>query len=180
MKKSPLFLTQAAVIAAAYIVLTLPFAQFAFGQIQFRLAEALTVLAALTPAAIPGLFIGCLLTNAFFNPSPLGLVDILLGSTATLIAAALTWWLSRLLADKLDQTKVSRFMRIVLILLPPVLVNALVVGTYLPYLVLQETVTFGIIMSFVVWIFISEAIVVYLIGWPLMLGLKRAKIIRIP
>jgi uncharacterized membrane protein len=180
MKKSPLFLTQAAVIAAAYIVLTLPFAQFAFGQIQFRLAEALTVLAALTPAAIPGLFIGCLLTNAFFNPSPLGLVDILLGSTATLIAAVLTWGLSRILAGKMEKTAVSRFLRGVIILLPPVVVNAVVVGTYLPYLIMEETITLGIILGFVTWIFISEAIVVYLIGWPVMQGLKRANIIRIP
>lgn len=180
MKKSPLFLTQAAVIAAAYVVLTMPFAQLAFGQIQFRLGEALTVLAALTPAAIPGLFIGCLLTNTFFNPSPLGLVDILFGSAATLIAAALTWWFSRLLANRMLSTEVTRFFRGVLILLPPVIVNAIVVGTYLPFLILEDTITFGVILSFVIWIFISEAIVVYLIGWPLMLGLKRAKIVRIP
>lgn len=180
MKKSPLFLTQAAVIAAAYVVLTLPFAQLAFGQIQFRLGEALTALAALTPAAIPGLFIGCLLTNTFFNPSPLGLVDIILGSLATLIAAGLTWWLSKRLRNQLEKTSLSRFFRGVLILLPPVLVNALVVGTYLPYLLLEETITLQILLGFIVWIFISEAIVVYLIGWPLMIGLKRARIIKLP
>ncbi len=88
-----MFLTQAAVIAAAYVVLTLPFAQFAFGMIQFRLAEALTVLAAMTPAAIPGLFLGCLLANTL-NPMSLGPVDIILGSLATLISAVVTWKLS--------------------------------------------------------------------------------------
>ena len=56
-----LFLAQAAMIAAIYVVLTVLGASLAFGEVQIRFAEALTILPVFTPAAIPGLFIGCLL-----------------------------------------------------------------------------------------------------------------------
>ena len=58
-----LFLAQAAMIAAIYVVLTVLGASLAFGEVQIRFAEALTILPVFTPAAIPGLFIGCLLGN---------------------------------------------------------------------------------------------------------------------
>ena len=59
-----LFMTQAAMIAAIYVVLCLVFEPISYGAIQTRVAEALTVLPFFTPAAIPGLFIGCLIANA--------------------------------------------------------------------------------------------------------------------
>ena len=82
------YLATSGVIAALYVVLTLPFAQFAFGPIQFRLAEIMTVLPIFSPAAIPGLTIGCFLSN-LLNPDNLGPIDIIFGSLATLLAA--TW-----------------------------------------------------------------------------------------
>jgi len=176
MKRSPLFLTQAAVIAAAYVVLTLPFAQFAFGMIQFRLAEALTVLAAMTPAAIPGLFLGCFLANTL-NPMSLGPVDIILGSLATLISAVVTWKLSRVLVKNATLNAARQ----VLVIFPGVIFNALIVGTYLPFLLSEgEPVTVAMIASFVGWIFLSQTVVIYLIGWPLWTGLRKTKIVRIP
>ena len=57
------FITQAAAIAALYVVLVILFNYCSFGPIQFRIAEALTILPYFTPAAIPGLFVGCLLSN---------------------------------------------------------------------------------------------------------------------
>lgn len=180
MKKSPLFLTQAAVIAAAYVVLTLPFAQFAFGMIQFRLAEALNVLAAMTPAAIPGLFLGCLLANTL-NPMSLGPVDIILGSLATLISAFTTWKLSRVLLNAQREQKPRRFWRQALVIFPGVLFNALIVGAYLPFLLSDgEPVSAGMILSFMGWIFLSQTVVIYLIGWPLWSGLLKTKLIRLP
>lgn len=176
MKKSPLFLTQAAVIAAAYVVLTLPFAQFAFGMIQFRLAEALTVLAAMTPAVIPGLFLGCLLANTL-NPMSLGPVDIILGSLATLISAVVTWKLAQTLATNTPMNAARQMLAI----FPGVIFNALIVGTYLPFLLSEgEPVSAAMIASFVGWIFLSQTVVIYLIGWPLWTGLRKTKIIRIP
>ena len=99
----------AAVIAALYAALTYVSAPLAFGQVQFRLSEILTVLPYFTPAAIPGLFIGCVLANV---ASPFGPVDIICGSLATLLAALL----SRVMPVKW------------LVPLPPVICNAVTVA----------------------------------------------------
>ena len=63
MKKSTKFMTQAAMIAALYVVLVVVFAPISFGALQVRIAEMLSVLPFFTPAAVPGLFIGCLIGN---------------------------------------------------------------------------------------------------------------------
>ena len=86
-KQNVVFMTQAAMTAAIYVVLTVVFAPFSFGEIQVRLAEALTILPAFTPAAIPGLFVGCIIGN--FLGGAL-LPDIIFGSIATLIGASRT------------------------------------------------------------------------------------------
>lgn len=86
------FVAYGAVIAALYVVLTLPFASIAFGPIQFRLAEALTILPYFTPAAIPGVTIGCLLAN-ILGGAPL--LDIVFGTLATLIGAIFSYLLRR-------------------------------------------------------------------------------------
>ena len=184
MKKPVLFMARGSVIAAAYVILTFPMAQIAFGPIQFRLAEALTVLAALTPAAIPGLFLGCLIAN-LVNPVSLGPVDIIGGSLATLAAAWLTWQLQQRLwyrpaspgqPEALRGRTVGQLgngLRRMLVLSPPVLINALVVGFYLPYLIPGMTVSVAVIALTMLSILISQAIVVYLIGLPLLLALEK-------
>lgn len=65
MKKqsNTLFLAQSAMIAAIYVVLTVILAPFSYGEVQVRVSEALTILPVFTPAAIPGLFVGCLISN---------------------------------------------------------------------------------------------------------------------
>ena len=92
MNKKVLFIVHAAVIAALYVVLTLAanalgLANFA---IQIRFSEALTILPLFTPAAIPGLFAGCILSNFLTGCLPL---DIVFGSAATLLGAFGTWFL---------------------------------------------------------------------------------------
>ena len=82
--KNVTFLTQAAMIAAIYVVLTYVFAPFSFGEVQIRISEALTILPLFTPAAIPGLFVGCLVGNILGGAI---LPDIIFGSIATLIGA---------------------------------------------------------------------------------------------
>ncbi|MDE7327980.1 MAG: QueT transporter family protein [Lachnospiraceae bacterium] len=82
--KKVLYLVQGAAVAAIYIVLVIVFNYWSFGPIQFRIAEALTILPFFTPAAIPGLFVGCLLANLLGGAIP---ADIILGSFATLIGA---------------------------------------------------------------------------------------------
>lgn len=110
------FLTQAAMIAAIYVVLTVVFAPFGFGEVQVRIAESLTILPFFTPAAIPGLFIGCLIGNILGGAI---IPDIILGSLATLIAACFTYALR----------KKSPF----LAPLPPIIANTLVVPFVLAY-----------------------------------------------
>lgn len=87
-----LFTVQAAAIAAIYVVLTMLFAPISFGEVQIRFAEALTVLPVFTPAAIPGLFVGCIIGNFLGGSIPL---DILFGSLATLLGAVGTYTFRR-------------------------------------------------------------------------------------
>ena len=111
------FITQAAMIAAIYVVLTLFISAFnlASGAIQIRISEALTVLPAFTPAAIPGLFIGCLISNLISGGM---LLDVIFGSLATLIGALGTYLLRK--------WKWA-------IPVPPILANTLIVPFVLAY-----------------------------------------------
>jgi uncharacterized membrane protein len=86
------FLVFSAAIAAIYTVLTLIFAPISFGPIQFRISEILCILPFFTPAAIPGLFIGCLLSNFLCGAAAL---DVIFGSLATLIGAVGSYMLRK-------------------------------------------------------------------------------------
>ena len=88
--KKTMFIVKSAIIGAIYAGLTYFAAvlNVAYGGIQFRFSEALTILAAFSPAAIPGLTIGCFLGNI---TSPYGIVDIICGTLATFIAAILSY-----------------------------------------------------------------------------------------
>ncbi len=113
--KKTLFLTEAAAIAAIYTVLVVVFQPISFGPIQFRIAEALTILPFFTPAAIPGVAIGCFL-SAFLTGADV--LDMIFGSLATLIAALLTY--------KLRNHKF-------LVPIPPIVCNALIIPWVLRY-----------------------------------------------
>ena len=91
-KKSALFLARGGIIAALYVVLTFVFAPISFGPIQVRIAEALTILPMFTPAAVPGLFVGCLVGNILGGAI---LPDIIFGSLATLIGAIFGYMLRK-------------------------------------------------------------------------------------
>ena len=116
-KNSVLLLTQAALIAALYVVITWYVNAFnlANGAIQLRLSEALTILPVFTPAAIPGLFIGCLLSNPLTGCV---IWDIVFGSLATLIGAVGTYLLRK-----------TKF----IFTLPPVAANMFIVPLVLKY-----------------------------------------------
>lgn len=115
MNKKTKFVTEAGVIAALYAVLVIVFSFSSFGPIQFRVAEALTILPFFTPAAIPGLFIGCLISS-FATGAVIW--DTIFGSLATLVAAYLSYRVRKLKW---------------LVPIPPVVVNAVVVGLILKY-----------------------------------------------
>ena len=110
MRKKVTFITQAGIIAALYVALTLlvKTVNLASGAIQFRISEALCVLPFFTPAGIPGVIIGCLLSNIMlFSPLP----DVIFGTLATAIGAVFSYLLRK-----------HRF----LVTLPPVVANALI------------------------------------------------------
>ena len=93
--RSVLFLAQGAIIAAMYVALTMLSSVFglASGVIQVRISEALTILPYFTPAAIPGLFVGCLLSNILVG----GVIwDVIFGSVATLLGAIFTYLLRKI------------------------------------------------------------------------------------
>lgn len=138
MKKSKVqFLTQAAMIAAIYVVLTYLFQPFGFMDVQVRIAEALTILPFFTPAAIPGLFVGCLLGNMLGGAV---LLDIVIGSLTTLVAACISYLLRK-----------NKY----LVALPPIIGNAIVVpwvlrigyGLATPIPLMMLTVGIGEIIS---------------------------------
>ena len=87
-----MMITYSAAIAALYVVLTLVFAPISFGEIQVRFAEMLTILPLFTPAAIPGLFIGCLLGNILGGAI---IWDTIFGSLATLVGAVVGYLLRK-------------------------------------------------------------------------------------
>lgn len=109
--KKALYITQAAMITALYVVLTVFINAFnlASGAIQVRISEALCILPVFTPAAIPGLFIGCLLANLVTGAM---IWDIIFGSLATLLGAIGTYYLRK-----------TRFA----FTLPPVIANMIVI-----------------------------------------------------
>ena len=87
-----LYITQAGIIAAIYVVLTVVFAPLAFKEIQVRFAEMLTILPFFFPAAVPGVFIGCIIGNILGGAV---LPDVIFGSLATLIGALGTYWIGK-------------------------------------------------------------------------------------
>ena len=171
-------IAQAGMIAAVYGAVTLVTVQFlgffAWGPIQLRVSEAVTVLAFFTPAAIPGLALGSVVANLYAfasTGSPLALLDVVFGSLGTLLGALWTW----------------RFRtNTVLGLLGPVLANALIVPLYLPLLVkglgLYKIPLLGVdfegswlpmyLFGFVT-VAVGQAIVMYGLGLPLLAALRR-------
>lgn len=175
------FIAQAGVIAALYAAMTLLVLQFpaqlGWGLVQFRVSEAVTVLALFTPAAIPGLTIGSVLANLFTltQVGPIAFFDVVFGSLGTLLGAIWMWRLRG---------------RLWLALLGPVVTNAIIVPAYLPAMLAGIGVTevpfLGIgpgtawpmvYAAGVLTVGAGQAIVLYGLGLPLALALRR---IRVP
>ena len=145
------FITRAAAIAAVYVVLTLVFAPISYGEVQVRISESLTILPFFTPAAVPGLFIGCLIANITGGAV---IWDIIFGSIATLLGAIGTYMLrsNRWLAP-----------------LPPIISNTVIVPLVLRF-------SYGVplpIPLLMVFIAIGEIISCYVLGEILLTVLAK-------
>ena len=146
-----------AVIAALYAALTLSFQAISFGAVQFRVSEAMTLLPVLLPEAVPGLAVGCLISN-LFNPMGATVYDVVFGTLATLLAAVLT-----------RRIRGSVWLRA----LPPVLCNAVIIGLVLTYgygidLLWMNMLTVGL----------GQAVVCYVLGVPLIRLLEKQPIMQ--
>lgn len=178
------YVARVGVIAAAYAACTLITLLFlgnlAWGPIQFRVSEALCVLALFTPAAVPGLTLGCIIANvaniAISGTGMLGLLDVVFGSLATYLGAKFSW----------------RFhARPLVALLGPVLANALIVPAYLPLLLqgigfytipftsisLESSYPlmylFGLVTTGA-----GEAVIMYVLGYPLYRALAKTSFMK--
>lgn len=109
------FMVYGAAIAAIYVALTMSFSAISFGPVQFRISEILCILPYFTPAAIPGLFIGCFLSNLLCGAAAM---DVVFGSIATLIGAVGSYLLRK-----------NKW----LVCLPPILANMIIVPWVLRY-----------------------------------------------
>ena len=147
LSKRTRYIVEGAILGAVYAAVTILLAPISYGQIQIRVAEALTILPYFTPAAVPGLFVGCIVANIYGG----GLLDIIFGSLASLVAAILS----------------GKAPKPWLVPLPPVVINGLVIGWVLsmaeglPYWLTVGTVTLG------------QIIACYGLGYPLLLMLKK-------
>jgi len=165
--KNVRFMAVGAVIAAMYVGLTYLSAamNLAYGQVQFRLSEALTVLPVFTPAAVPGLALGCFLSNL---ASPFGVVDWIFGTLASFVAAVGTLALSRV-----------KFKGIAwLAPLPPVIANALIVGLELACFSEAGTFAWGNaslagFLAGALSVGLGELAVCYALGVPLMIAIEK-------
>lgn len=164
MNKKVLFITQAGVIAALYVVLTLlanalGLANYA---IQVRFSEALTILPFFTPAAIPGLFIGCILSNWLTNCI---IWDIVFGSLATLLGAMGTYLIAHYKRKSTKSSVVSE----ICCTIPPILANTIIVPFVLAYAYHFE----GGVPFFMLTVCIGEIISCGVLGFLLMQILKK-------
>lgn len=170
--KKTSFIVYAAVIAALYAVLTMALWEFSSLAIQVRLSEALCILPLFTPAAVPGLFIGCAVANILSGTW----VDIVFGSLTTLAAAAVTALIGKRfsLGRRQGLSPVRRW----LAPLPAVVFNALVIPFVLYYgygitSMGNATSTVGVLALMALSVFIGQAIACYVVGMPLMKVLEK-------
>lgn len=165
--KKLVFLAQGAMIAAIYAAATYLSAVFgiAYNAIQFRLSEALTVLSLFTPAAIPGLTIGCIIGNL---TSPFGIWDIAFGSLATFLAAVTARALRKFRIKGLP----------LLSIIMPVIFNALIVGAEITLLMPSDAQSITAFAVCALEVGAGELAVCLAGGIPLYYGLNKANIFK--
>lgn len=160
-KKSLNYIITGAIIAAAYVAITFITNIFGlnYGPIQFRVAEVMTILPVFTPAAIPGITLGCFIANTFsFN-----LLDMVFGTMATLTAALLTYLFRNIKFKGLP----------LLAMFPPVIINAVVIGAEIAVFYLEEGFSaWGYLISGIE-VGLGQLAVCYVLGIPFYLIVKK-------
>ena len=160
-------IANAAIVGAAYAVLTIVLAPISYAAVQCRVSEVLCILPFFIPYTAWGLFAGCLVANLFTG----NVFDILFGSLATLLAALLTARLGR---------KDASVPRQLLACFMPVIFNAVIVGAVITWgyeglNIFAHPDVFAVNGA---WVGLGEAVVLYVLGFPLMRYLPRIKYFR--
>ena len=157
----------AGVIAALYVAMVLAGAMVSFGPLQFRFAEVLTVMPFFFPIAVPGLFVGCLIANMF---SPYGLIDVVVGSLASLMAGLCTMKIG--LVCNRERVGVK-----LLACLPPVIFNAIMIGAMIAWLIVGNFTSYAFLSAFIAYagyVGLGQFGVLYLLGMPLMVYMTKS------
>jgi len=163
--------TRIAMIAAVYTALCFVpgLSMIAFGQVQVRIAEALTLLPLLDKRAIWGVTLGCFLANligAMTGLNPTGILDAVIGTSATFMAAVCTWKFRNIKAAGIP----------LLSCLMPVIFNFFIVGAELAYLYMPQNLLLGILINGT-YVAIGELIAVAL-GYFLIRALEKTQIFK--
>ena len=167
-KKKTEYLVKSALIAGVYAVLTLSLGAISFGNlgIEFRISEALTILPVFTPLAVPGLFVGCIISNLIGMAfSTLGIIDVIFGSLATLLAAVV----SRLCRN----ITINGFP--IISFISPIIFNAVIIGLELG-IILPDIFTSISYAALIVGI--GEAISVFGLGIPLYYSINKIPFLK--
>lgn len=180
MKRGNKFIARTGIIAALYFILTFAVAPIAYGPLQFRIGESLTILPFLFPEAILGLTIGCLAANIL---SPFSWADVVFGTLATLIAALMTYGIGRYFQKKgkiqtsldieinVPKSNKKNLVGCIVASFPPILVNAVVIP--LMWLILGSDsaywLNFGMMIG-------TQSATILLLGVPLTLALSKRKL----
>ena len=151
------FITQTAIIAALYVALTLVFSFMSYGPIQFRVAELLVLMVFIDKKYFLGLVLGCAISNAF---SPLGFIDVIVGTLATSAALLFIIFVRKILGDKKKSIIVAS--------LGPVISNAILVGIELT--ILFKELPFIVNAAYVA---IGELVVVTIAGTIIFSKIRR-------
>lgn len=161
MKKTMSYTVTAAMIAAIYAVLTVVISPIAFGPLQLRISEAMVLFATVTPAAIPGLTVGCALANL---SSPYGLLDILGGAAASLLASLFAYLVRKIRIKNIPW----------LAPLGAVLFNGLIVGMIIKITSGSEVLYWAVTGE----VALGEMASCYLLGIPLWLAMEKSGLNR--
>ena len=169
-RKTLQYLAQGAIIAALYVAINYAEAALFPGStnmaVQFRVAEALCIFACLTPAAIPGLTVGCFLAN--FVSIDILPIDLLIGTLATLLAA-LCMYCTR---------HIRLFSAPLLAFLMPALFNGVLVGLELELFLGEGAFSFTAFLITCAFVALGELVVLFALGLPLYYGMRRTRVFR--
>ena len=163
----------AGVVAAIYVALTMAVAPLSYGPIQFRIAEVLCILPFFFPITVPALFIGCVIANLL---SPYGILDVVAGSAASLLAALCTMQIGR--ASR-EATAFKGFAFKAFACFPPVILNAVIIGAVIAISITGGGAAFW--PAFLVngiHVGVGQMGVLYCIGLPLMIYLPKSRFFK--